>query len=80
MRNVLILAAAVVATSACVQTQYTGSPDGRATYEIACPAMKIERCGDRARQACPNGYEVTKTHLPPHGVLRDRLYIRCIYT
>lgn len=70
-----LIAAVVVAVSACSTAQEIKRPDGSVEYLVACGAgLGWNICYDKANEICPTGY---KTLSEDAGFSRKELRIAC---
>ena len=76
-----VLATAVAAlVGGCAQVN-PETPPG-ASYAINCPAMQLEHCFAKAKELCPQGYEVMQVRASNDALMMvfapDRLVVKCV--
>jgi len=72
-------AAMAAALSACAQIN-PETPPG-ASYAINCPSTQLEFCFAKAKELCPNGYQVMELRRNNDVIMQviapDRLVVKC---
>jgi hypothetical protein len=79
MYRIVFAAAMAAALSGCAQIN-PETPPG-ASYAINCPSTQLEFCFAKAKELCPNGYEVMQLRRNNDVIFQvispDRLVVKC---
>jgi len=79
MHRIVLAAAAAAFVGGCAQIN-PETPPG-ASYAINCPTMQLEHCFAKAKELCPEGYEVIQVRRATDPLMQifapDRLVVKC---
>jgi hypothetical protein len=79
MHRIVLAAAAAALVGGCAQVN-PETPPG-ASYAINCPTAQLEHCFAKAKELCPEGYEVIQVRRSHDPILMiiapDRLVVKC---
>ena len=77
MHRFVLAVAVSAALSGCVSPE---TPPG-ASYAINCPTAQLEHCFAKAREVCPQGYQVVELRRNNDLIMNllapDRLVVKC---
>jgi hypothetical protein len=54
----ILLVSIIILISGCATSKQTIGPSGRPVFSIACGALVMYKCLEKAGEVCPRGYEV----------------------
>ncbi len=80
MYRIVLATAAAALVGACAQIN-PETPPG-ASYAINCPAAQLEHCFAKAKELCPQGYDVIQVRRSSDPIMMvvapDRVVVKCI--
>jgi len=79
MQRILFAAAAAALVGGCAMVTPESPPGG--PYAINCPSTYLEFCFAKAKEVCPNGYQVVEMRRSNDVIMMavapDRVVVKC---